>query len=153
MNKRSFFQSIASAPVFFASAVPTLSLLLGAAGCSGQGNSGPDNSEPVVMEDTGALDLAWQLHEHTDPSVCDQSSAPTFQVTVTNSSGIVTTFQQDCRALTTTIALAPGAYTATAELLGANGSARTTSIVVNPFEIHAAVQLNITIDFPANSFE
>jgi hypothetical protein len=64
----------------------------------------------------------------------------------------VGTFAQDCGAFATSITLDPGDYTATAVLLDSASQPRTTAVNVRPFSILGRDQLNIPIDFPANSF-
>lgn len=66
----------------------------------------------------------------------------------------VGTFVQNCGAFATSIALERGAYRATGTLLDAQSRPRTTSVNVRPLNILILGndQLNIPVDFPADSF-
>ena len=123
-------------------------VLLAAALGSGAGcvvNNPPSN---------GTLTMQWTLDGATDPNLCTQSSASTFELTVYEAGGgTAGDFRADCDAFTMTVQLAPGAYSADARLLDASNGDRTTTIAVNPFSIHGDVDLNVAVDFPAASFE
>lgn len=107
---------------------------------------------PVVVVGDGALVIDWTINGVTDPNQCSQASATTLEIIVVPSGGHASTFSQDCEAFATSITLAPGTYSASAVLVDANGTARTTQVDINPFTIHGDDELHTPIDFPASSF-
>jgi len=117
-------------------------------------SSPPPPPEPVpVAPANGTLVLDWSINGTTDPNQCYQSSAAAIAISVAFDDGTPAgTFQQDCTTFATSITLQAGRYTASAELIDANGSPRTTAVPINPFSINGNDQLNIPIDFPASSF-
>ena len=75
------------------------------------------------------------------------------RIEVTTSGGASAgTFAQACGAFATTITLLPGFYSATAELVDANGNPRTTSVPIAQFTIDSGIDFVAPIDFPASSF-
>jgi hypothetical protein len=112
---------------------------------------GPSPGPAPVTQGQAVVD--WTIDGVKDPNKCAQSSVANIEITVTDSAGASRgTFQQACSAFSTSIALDPGRYTATATLLDSGGAARTTSVAINPFSILGNDQLNLPIDFPASSF-
>jgi hypothetical protein len=107
---------------------------------------------PVVVAGDGVLVVDWTINGSTDPNQCNQSSATRLEIIVDPGVGTASTFSQECQAFGTSITLAPGTYSASAVLVDANGSARTTQIDIDPFTIRGDDELHTPIDFPANSF-
>jgi hypothetical protein len=96
----------------------------------------------------GTLTMQWTVDEATDPNLCSQGSAATFELTVYDPGGnAVGSFHTDCAAFVTTVQLAPGSYSADARLLDASNADRTTTIPVNPFTIRSDSDLNIAVAF------
>jgi hypothetical protein len=101
----------------------------------------------------GTLVVDWTISNTTDPARCNESNADSIEVTVNDLNGDnIGTFEQDCSAFAESISLQPGDYTASAVLVDANGKARTTAVPINRFTIFGADELDIPIDFPADSF-
>ena len=107
---------------------------------------------PVVVVGDGALVIDWTINGVTDPNQCRQASATTLEIIVVPSGGLASTFSQDCEAFATSITLAPGTYSASAVLVDADGTARTTQIDIDPFTLHGDDELHAPINFPASSF-
>jgi hypothetical protein len=127
--------------------------LASAPGCTvdAAGDGGGDRA-PVGVS-SGSLVLDWTIDGSKDPEQCDQSASDTIDITVTASDGSPAgEFQQSCRALATTIDLAPGSYSAEVVLLDSSGHDRTTSLHVRSFDILGGDQLSVAIDFDADSF-
>jgi hypothetical protein len=108
-------------------------------------------SDPPVVSD-GVLVIDWTINGSTDPNQCNQASATRLEVIVDPGSGAPITFSQACEAFATSIDLAPGTYSASALLVDASGTARTTQVDINPFTIRGNDELHTPIDFPASSF-
>ncbi len=96
--------------------------------------------------------LDWTINGSTDSNQCNQASATRLEIIVDPGVGQPSTFSQDCDAFATSITLAPGRYSASAVLVDASGSARTTQIDIDPFTIRGDDELHTPIDFPASSF-
>jgi hypothetical protein len=119
---------------------------IGITGCTVETTAPP---APV----NGEVVIDWQIDEGTDPATCQQASVDAIQVTVDTQGGqSAGTYSQSCTAFSTSIALAPGAYAATAVLVDGAGGVRTTSIPIDPFTLRGNDHLHIPIDFPASSF-
>jgi len=119
------------------------------AGCMVETSSGP----PPPAPPSGTLTLDWTINGTKDPSQCTQGAATDVDITVESTSGApMGEFQQSCAAFATTIDLPPGTYTASALLLDARGDDRTTAVPIDTFSIRSGEDLNVPIDFPANSF-
>ncbi len=101
----------------------------------------------------GILVVDWTVDGTTDPSRCDQADAASAQVTVSDLNGdTIGTFEQSCSAFAESISLQDGDYTASAVLVDANGKPRTTTVPINRFSIFGGDELDIPVDFPADSF-
>ncbi len=124
-----------------------LALALG--GCFVSSTADPP---PVVVAGDGVLVVDWTIHGSTDPNQCNQSSATRLEIIVDPGVGSASTFSESCQSFGTSITLAPGTYSASAVLVDANGTARTTQIDIDPFTIRGNDELHTPIDFPANSF-
>jgi hypothetical protein len=98
--------------------------------------------------------MQWTIAGGTDPAACDQLGATTFDVTLYDSSGqLAGQWVQDCTAFATTVeGLWADTYTGQADLLDANGRARTTSIDMVPFTVEPDSTVTVSLDFPADSF-
>ena len=119
-------------------------LCLLAPACSVETRSEPAPA-PVVVAD-GTLVVDWTINGTTDPNQCNQGAVTTID------GGFVGEFQQACSAFATSINLAPGSYTASAVLVDARGTDRTTEIPIDAFTIRDNSELDVPIDFPASSF-
>jgi hypothetical protein len=121
--------------------------------CTVQTSPAPPGPIITTGQAVGTLQLDWTIDGIADPAKCSQSQSDSIQIAVFFTDGTSAgVFQQACSAFATTITLAPGAYTATAQLLHPGGAPRTTAVTVNPFTIRGADTLSIPIDFPASSF-
>jgi hypothetical protein len=101
----------------------------------------------------GTLVVDWTISGTTDDAKCTQNGADSIQVTVNDADGTdIGTFAQSCEAFAESIPLAPGDYSASAVLVDSNGKALTTAVPINTFRIYGADELDIPIDFPADSF-
>ena len=106
-----------------------------------------------VASSSGLLVLDWTIDRTANPDQCEQSDAPTLDVTVTTPGGaFVGDFQAPCRAFVTSVDLPAGNYNADARLLDPSGSDRTTSVRIGAFTIFGNDQLSVPIDFPPSSF-
>lgn len=127
-------------------------LAVAASGCTATVEPTP-TAVIVPTESTGQLVVDWSIQLRTDPNDCALSSAASIQIDVVTVNGqFVGTFAQDCAAFSTSIALAPGSYQATAFLLDPGGNARTTAVTVAPFTLFGGDVLHTPIDFPIDSF-
>jgi len=110
-----------------------------------------DNGPPPAPH--GTLVVDWTIDELKDPSQCTQSSSDSIEVTVDDLNGdVIGTYEQSCEAFAESITLSPGDYTASAIMVDGSGKARTTAVSIARFSIYGNDQLDIPIDFPANSF-
>ena len=133
-----------------------VALLATAASCVISADREPDRvavASPTYPAATGTLILRWTIDGVEDPYACSQSATDSIRISVYGADGVtVGTFSQDCGAFATSIVLEPGDYTATAVLLDPRSVPRTTSVDVRPFSILGNDQLNVPVDFPADSF-
>jgi len=122
---------------------------VGLAAACGAYDGGPPPPPPQ-----GNAIMAWTIDEATDPNLCNQSGAATFHVVLYDSTGAFAgEYVQDCSAFATTLfGLYPDTYTGQANLLDANGSPRTTSVDLAPFDVVDGVTVTVSMDFPSNSF-
>jgi hypothetical protein len=121
------------------------------AACSVETTSAPPPPPAATTQGEAVVD--WTIDGVKDPNKCAQATVATIEITVFDANGgHVGNFQQSCSAFATSIALAPGSYSANATLLDPGGAARTTSIAIQPFRILGNDTLNLPIDFPASSF-
>ena len=113
-----------------------------------------DNPPPAtVVGANGTLAVDWTIDGRTDPNRCVQAVVDSIEITVYSSNGAtVGTFEQSCTAFATSIALAPGSYTAGAALIDSAGSARTTTVTIPPFTLYGNDTIDSPVDFPASSF-
>lgn len=107
-----------------------------------------DDAIPVVT--TGRLTLRWTINGTVDPFQCRQAVAPTLRIRIF--SGFASDYVQSCEAFATTIDLNPGDYSGSVYLEDGSGQPRTTSIELAPFRIIGGTNLDIPVDFPADSF-
>jgi hypothetical protein len=119
----------------------------------------PPPSRTVVVDPTqpaaqdGTLVVTWTIAGLSDPNECIKSQAETIEISIIGSSGSeVAAFQQTCSVFRTSIALAPGSYSAYAVLLDRNGSTRTTDASIAPFSLRGGESLVVPVDFPSDSF-
>jgi hypothetical protein len=113
----------------------------------------PPPPPPTSLPAEGTLTIDWSINGSTDPNQCNQSSAVSIEITVfasADDSG--STFADACNAFITSIPLARGDYAASAVLVDVNDNPRTTVLDIDPFRILGEDELDIPIDFPANSF-
>jgi hypothetical protein len=107
----------------------------------------------VPTETTGTVIIDWTIRSGTDPGDCALAGAAALQIHIVTIDVVdAGTYEQDCGAFSTSIALAPGTYQASALLVDFAGGARTTSVAIQPFTVFGADVLTIPIDFPADSF-
>jgi hypothetical protein len=121
--------------------------IVGFTGCVDAGpRSGGGSADSTVIVD-------WTVDGTKDPAQCQQGDAVTMDITVeTRSGAMVGEFQADCEEFATSIDLQPGRYQATALLLDDQGNDRTTSVQIEPFDLLEADQIELDVDFPADSF-
>jgi hypothetical protein len=142
-------------PPVAAGCLACLACLVGLAGCTAEVSSTPaaPPPPPPPVVGNGLLVVDWSIAGTKDPNACTQSAAATIAVNVTLDTGQpVAGYQQACTTFATSIGLAPGRYAATALLLDAAGTPRTTAVPIHAFTILGNDTLNIPIDFPASSF-
>jgi hypothetical protein len=107
----------------------------------------------TVVVAQGQLVIDWTIDGVKDANKCAQAAVSTIEVVIRYANGAEAgTYQQSCGAFSTSIALYAGDYRADATLLDAKGSARTTTIPIQPFTIRGNDTLSVPIDFPASSF-
>lgn len=124
-------------------------LLLGLSGCLVSSN---DPTGGTFVGD-GTLVVDWTIEGETNANECAQFAATTLQIIVVPDVGGPATFSQDCEAFGTSIQLEPGNYSASALLTDSDGTARTTTVNIDPFTILGDDELHTPIDFPFNSFK
>jgi hypothetical protein len=130
-----------------------VALALGSSACTVQTSPPPPEGVVTTGEPAGTFQLNWTIDGVADPAKCSQSQSDSIQVSVFFTNGTSAgVYQQSCSAFATSITLAPGDYTASAQLLHPGGAPRTTAVNVNPFTIRGADTIAIPIDFPASSF-
>jgi len=114
--------------------------------------AGACSSNTAIYVASGSVIVDWTVLEAKIPSDCTTSGATTLHVTLTNSGGSAE-YVQDCTAFATTISgLVPDTYAGAVQLLDAVGAPRTTSVVLQPFDVFAGQTSTIAVDFPADSF-
>lgn len=137
--------------LFAALAVPAFAAL-GATGCTATVEPAP-TAVIVPNQPDGTLVVDWSISSRKDPGDCTLSAADSIQIHITTLDAIdAGIFSQVCGAFATSIALVPGTYQASALLVDVAGQPRTTSVPIQPFTIVGGDQINIPIDFPADSF-
>lgn len=130
--------------------------LLFAPGCT---SSSSDDTDPVYVPDNtpvvtrGTFIVDWSINGVKDPSQCVQSSSAQIDITINTAAGVfVGRYQQLCDTFATSIQLEAGSYTASALLIDANSTQRTTAAPIGAFTIVAGTETTAPIDFPAASF-
>src|SRR5262245_44433603 len=114
---------------------------------------GCGNNNDVFLVPNGTLVVDWTVATTKDPNACVANDATTIDIVLTTTTGVfVGEFQQDCEAFATSISLAVGNYTGTAQLLDSRGAPRTTSIDIGAFSIFGGDQVVLPINFPRASF-
>jgi hypothetical protein len=107
----------------------------------------------VPTESTGTVIIDWTIRAGTDPGDCTLAGVASIRIHIVTIDVVdAGTYEQQCGAFNTSIALAPGTYQASALLVDFAGQARTTSVPIQPFTIVGGDVLTIPIDFPADSF-
>lgn len=122
-----------------------------ATACTASVGGAPPPPPPPLQGDAV---MDWTIDEGKDPNLCNQSGAATFHVVLYDSTGAFAgEYVQDCSAFATTISgLDADTYTGRANLLDANGTARTTTINLTPFDVVGDDTVTVSLDFPASSF-
>jgi hypothetical protein len=120
-------------------------------------DSDPDPVPEAVVVPTvpaeGTVVVDWTISGVTDPAQCRQGGAEVIILNVYFEDGALAgTFEQRCDVFATSIRLAAGRYTASALLVDVNRQPRTTTVLIDAFDIFGNDQLSIPIDFPADSF-
>lgn len=100
----------------------------------------------------GRMTLRWTINGIADPLQCRQAAAPTVRISIFSGGAYVSDYVQGCETFGTTIDLYPGDYNGTVHLEDSAGLPRTTNVDLLPFRIIAGTNLDIPVDFPANSF-
>lgn len=100
------------------------------AGCSAEVSTEPiPGPRPGPVFATGTLQLDWSINGSKDPALCNQAGADALHVDVLAPNGaFLASYEQDCRAMATSITLNAGDYTANAWLIDFGGRARRTSM-------------------------
>lgn len=126
--------------------VATLSLLA-TSGCIVAHDNGPPPPR------NGTLVVDWTIDGSTNGAKCSESAADSIEITVNDLNGDeIGTFDQSCDSFAESITLDPADYTASAVLVDVNGKPRTTAVPISRFSIYGDDELDIPIDFPADSF-
>jgi hypothetical protein len=125
---------------------------IAASGCTSDTQGAfPPGPAPIIA--TGTLVVDWTVNGSTDANQCSQGAAAAIDINVFFAGGgLAGQFQQACSAFSTSIQLAPGAYTADAALLDGNGNPRTTRVPISAFNLRGNDTLDVAVDFPASSF-
>lgn len=107
----------------------------------------------VGTQPSSVLVVDWTIELRRDSRDCVTLGAASIQIFVLASSGVeVGTFEQACATFATSISLAAGTYSATAQLIDSAGQARTTAATIAPFTLFGNDELHTPVDFPATSF-
>jgi len=116
--------------------------------------SAGDSVDTVQTPIDGTVTFDWSLNSgEQDNLVCQDFDADSIDIVIyRDGSATGTEFNDICESFVMTISLAPGNYSATAELLDVYGNSRTTPIDVIPFTIIEGTDVSIPLDFPADSF-
>lgn len=108
---------------------------------------------PGPYATNGTLRVDWTINGNADAFACNQSGVSVIEIMISIGTGTVPAiYQQDCRAFATSITLAPGTYSGSAQLLDGASRPRTTNVDLLPFTIRPNEELRIPVDFPAVSF-
>jgi len=110
-----------------------------------------DDDDDYYGRRTGSVTLRWTIDGAPDPGQCQLSASPRIFITILAGPSPLD-YTQDCTALSTSIELPGGTYSGTVHLEDASGAPRTTDINLVPFDIVEGSNLDIPIDFPADSF-
>ena len=128
-----------------------LGLGVGVAGCVDNDPAPVAVVVPTAPAATVVID--WTIQGRVVPGDCFAFGVDSIQINVVTAAGFdAGTYAQVCTAFATSIVLAPGTYTATAQLLDPAGIARSTAVEIAPFTLFGNDQFIIPIDFPADSF-
>jgi hypothetical protein len=109
-----------------------------------------DDRIPLVA--TGRLTLRWSIDGTMGPDQCRQLGATSIRISIFNDGTLVSDYVQDCDAFATTIDLNPDNYTGSVHLEDSSTQPRTTNVELFPFRIIGGTNLDVPVDFPANSF-
>jgi len=112
-----------------------------------------DDSPAVIVSGDGLLTVNWTVDGTTDPVACSVEGADAIDIQVTTPGGaLVAEANDDCRAGTTSVELAPGSYFADAVMLDRASHTITSTVDLGGFRILGDDELVLEADFPADSF-
>jgi hypothetical protein len=107
----------------------------------------------LATEATGTLIVSWTIARRADRGVCDAGSATAVRIHLETTAGAdAGTYGQDCAAFSTSIRLDPESYAGTAVLVDALGSARTSTMSLQPFTVIGGDVITTPIDFAIETF-
>jgi hypothetical protein len=132
----------------------TCTLLTAAALATGCETAFSTYPPPPPVVQTGEAVMDWTIDGTKDPARCRSTGADTFHIALYNSGGhFAGEYVQDCTTFATSIGgLVPDTYTGQADLLDANGAARTTTVDLAAFDVIEGTSVTVGLDFPSNSF-
>jgi hypothetical protein len=116
-----------------------------ALGCS-------SSSQPTGVA-SGALNTRWTIAGSSDPNQCAVHDAANIDIRVFDpNGGLVSNVVLPCQQLAARVFLYPGRYTGTMTLTNSAAGARTTTLVLQPFDVFENTDTFVPVDFPADSF-
>lgn len=122
--------------------------------CSNDDGLGQSDGPYSQGDGEGTVTVEWTLGGSSDPSECAAQGASQIAIEVYDQSGaqVGDDYQQPCTDGSFVISLSPGRFSATAHLLDATGTPRTTVVDIDPFDIVDDSNYTVPIDFPISSF-
>ena len=136
-----------------AGSIAPIALLLW--GCSMDTGPVPPPVVIVATEPTGTLVVSWTIELHADSAACTQAAVSTIRIHLATAGGAdAGTYEDACKAFSTSIRLAPDTYLGSAVLLGGGGqgTTRTSLVELQSFTILGGDVITIPIDFSVTTF-
>ena len=134
-----------------AGSIAPIALLLW--GCSMDTGPVPPPVVIVATEPTGTLLVSWTIELHADSAACTQAEVSTIRIHLTTAGGAdAGTYEDACKAFSTSIRLEPDTYRGSAVLLDPMGTTRTSLTDLQSFTILGGDVITIPIDFSVTTF-
>ena len=124
-------------------------LALGAAGCADD-----DDEAPIIVvpRDFGSLTTEWSIFGRLDPLDCADVGADRFELLIYDDFGVFfTEAEAPCEALTLTVDLPAGRFSADATLVDGFDGAVSTTTTLDALDIIVDTDLVVSVDFPPGS--
>jgi hypothetical protein len=107
----------------------------------------------LATETTGTLVVSWTIERRADRDACDGAAVTAVRIHLVTAAGTdAGTYEQDCRAFSTTVRLDAATYAGSAILLDALGGARTSTMTLRSFTVLGGDVITTRIDFAIETF-